>query len=184
MQLATPTLNAYGLGRSRRTGLRQEAVGKRNLGILQTLKEMQAVTPGACMMQATIRYDMERAPLTTNAAQLAEIGVGCMHDRSIDEVRDIINRLPQDRVRPSLVNLIEGLADLGVFLLHTDHLTDRELLSVLVIDVIRQEVRDLPPSPGVHEFIDIAECTGAAGRHGVTKCVRDTYLPQPEKVLS
>jgi hypothetical protein len=184
MQLATDSLNAYGLGRARRTGLRQKAVGERNAGILRTLAQMQQMQQQPDMMQAVLIWDSTMAPLTTNAAQLAEIGVECLHGRTIEEVREIVTLLPQDNVRPALVTLIEGLADLGVFLLHTDHLTDRELLAVILTDVIRQEVRDLPPSPGVHEFIDIANCTGKAGKHGVTKCVRDCYLPQPSKVLA
>ena len=74
--------------------------------------------------------------------------------------------------------MIETLADLGVFLLHTDHLDDRSLYALLESRVLRDPVRDLPPSQGVAEFIDLG-ARAQAGSAPVTD--RDRFLPRPEQ---
>lgn len=91
-------------------------------------------------------HDFERAPMTTNRAQLAEIGIEFPPH---DEVE------PSDaEVRRQLWRLIYGLERLHVYLLSTDHLDDRQLLARLTTGVLLDEVRDLPPSDDVSEFID------------------------------
>ena len=52
--------------------------------------------------------------------------------------------------------VIEGLAVLQVFLLHTDHLDDRECYRRLRLDVLHDRVRDVPPATGSREWIDLA----------------------------
>lgn len=54
-----------------------------------------------------------------------------------------------------LWEVLEGLADLGRVLLHTDHLSDRELYEVLWHDILRDPVPD--PEPGIvgRQVVDI-----------------------------
>ena len=91
-------------------------------------------------------HDFERASITTNRAQLEEIGVRVPAPGELD--------LPDDEVRRVLWSIIYGLERLHVYLLSTDHLDDRRLLARLVNGVLQDEIRDLPPSESVSEFID------------------------------
>lgn len=91
-------------------------------------------------------YDLERAPITTNLEQLAEIGMSIPDERVLEE-----------EMIPELVKeVVDGLASIDVFLLHTDHLDDRELLRTLRDRVLREPVRDIPPGVGSREWIDLA----------------------------
>ncbi|MFM7134903.1 MAG: hypothetical protein ACKO0W_11360 [Planctomycetota bacterium] len=98
-------------------------------------------------------HDFERATMTTNRAQLEEIGVRVPAPGAIG--------LPDDEIRRVLWSIIYGLERLHVYLLSTDHLDDRRLLERLVNGVLQDEIRDLPPSDGVSEFIDF----GLDGEH-------------------
>lgn len=96
-------------------------------------------------MYWTLLYDFEHAPLTTNLEQLAEAGV----------VLPAADDLTDDEVQEWMWELIEGLGELGIYLLHTDHLSDRALYRHMTESVLAEPVRDLPPDAGVHEFIDL-----------------------------
>lgn len=96
-------------------------------------------------MYWTLLYDFEHAPMTTNLGQLEEAGI----------VLPPAKGLTEDEVQEWLWEAIDGLGDLGIFLLHTDHLDDRGLYSRLVDHILVEPVRDLPPDAGVHEFIDL-----------------------------
>lgn len=114
----------------------------------------------------TMVYDFELAPLTTNLAQLRELGVEVPPADSLDE----------GEVSVRLWAVIEGLAKLNVYLISTDHLSDRELYHRLESRVLREEVREVPPEPGVREYIDLG--------HGESPAVdppsrRDARLPRP-----
>jgi len=108
----------------------------------------EARDTGGCTdrMYWTIVHDFERAEWTTNLQQLEEIGI---HPPAPGEVGDTELSLV-------LWELIDALADLGISLLHTDHLTDRELYERLMLHVLREPVRDLPPDASVHEYIDLS----------------------------
>ncbi|MBM4101764.1 MAG: hypothetical protein FJ256_05825 [Phycisphaerae bacterium] len=103
---------------------------------------------GGCTdrMYWTIVHDFERADWTTNLQQLEEIGVcppppGDVGHQELSLV---------------LWELIDALAGLGIYLIHTDHLSDRELYERLMLHVLREQVRDLPPDASVHEYIDLS----------------------------
>lgn len=90
-------------------------------------------------------HDLEQAPVTTNLAQLAEIGVetpdpGTLHDAEIREVLD---------------QVLRGLEMLEVYLLRTDHLDDRGLYELLRQRILREDVRDVPAGCGSREWIDV-----------------------------
>ena len=103
---------------------------------------------GGCTdrMYWTIVHDFERAEWTTNLQQLEEIGV---YPPTSGDVGDMELSLV-------LCELIDALAGLGIYLIHTDHLTDRELYERLTLHVLCERVRDLPPDASVHEYIDLS----------------------------
>ena len=106
----------------------------------------------------TMVYDFERAPWTTNRRQLAEWGLEVVP----------IDGLSSEEVPRRLREIIEGLARLHIYLLHTDHLDDVELYRRLSEEILDEEVRDIPVCPGVREYIDLVG-GGPYGDH-------DTYL--------
>lgn len=114
----------------------------------------------------TMVYDFELAPLTTNLAQLRELGIEVPPASSLDEAA----------LSARLWEVIEGLARLNVFLVATDHLTDRELYDRLESRVLREEVREVPPEPGVREYIDLGASEGGLEK---TSSGRDARLPRP-----
>jgi hypothetical protein len=110
---------------------------------------------------ASLIYDFEYAPLTTNAAMLRMIGVDPSTTATPVE--------EGNRVR----SIIDGLAVWGVYLCGTNHLTDPELLKALA-RVLSDEVRLVPPD-GRSEFIDLAN------HDAVAVCDRDSGLPRPRR---
>lgn len=103
---------------------------------------------GGCTdrMYWTLVHDFERADWTTNLQQLAEIGVVPPPPSDVGDTE----------LSLVLWDLIDALAGLGVYLIHTDHLTDRELYEQLMLHVLCEQVRDLPPDASVHEYIDLS----------------------------
>jgi hypothetical protein len=156
------------LGRARRVGLRAGAAAERERAI-DALVE-RAAMQGACTDRLfwTIHYDLELAPMTTNLQQLREVGVSMPPETDLPD-GSLLHR--------HLWEVIETLADLGIYLLRTDHLDDRELYRLLEGRILREPVRDLPPSQEVSEFIDIGVW---AGSEAPRVADRDRLLPRPE----
>ena len=154
--------------RHRKRGLRAEAAAERERAIEALVKNAKATGQPTDHLYWTLQYDFELAPMTTNLQQLKEVGVSMPREEGLCD-RD---------VQQNLWEVIETLADLGVYLLHTDHLSDRELYRMLEQEVLRDKVRDLPPSQGVIEFVDLG-----IRAEGVTQAVvqRDRFLPKPEQ---
>ena len=107
----------------------------------------------------TLVFDLEMAAMTTNQAQLLEIGI--------------------DPRTATLWEMINGLADLGIYLLHTNHLSDEQLFNKLCADIITEKVRDLPPSRGVNEFVDLKGGAESTNDETDNLCNRNDYLPTP-----
>ena len=91
-------------------------------------------------------HDLEFAPLTTNLAQLREIGVELPDPLVLDDAD----------MAKTLEAVIRGLAVIDVYLLHTGHLDDRELYTLLRYRILRERVRDVPAGCGSREWIDVA----------------------------
>jgi hypothetical protein len=56
----------------------------------------------------------------------------------------------------TLDTVIRGLAMIDVYLLHTGHLDDRELYTLLRDRILQESVRDVPAGCGSREWIDVA----------------------------
>jgi hypothetical protein len=129
---------------------------------------------------AAITWDSECAPMTTNLDQLREIGI---YPPEVDALSD-------DDLPSKLRLVVGGLADLGVFLTGTNHLSDRRLLTVLCNKILPEQVRDLAPSPEYSEFIDLSavppsDRRGRRPRTGAYRAVsdREATLPRPQREL-
>jgi len=90
-------------------------------------------------------YDFEMAPMSTNRKQLMELGMEVPPSASLTD----------EALTTKLHEVIGMLGQLNIFLLHTDHLSDRELYERLERDILDEEVRDLPPDGAAREFIDL-----------------------------
>ena len=161
--------------RARKRGLRADVSQQREKAIDQLVAD--AAERGDCVDRFywMLVYDLEMAPMTSNLKQLTDLGLAVPPPAEMDE-RELHEKLWE---------VVESLGDLGVFLLHTDGLSDRELYSRLFHEILTEPVRDLPPTEGVSEFIDLLggaaqACANAEGVEVVVKVDRDRFLPKPE----
>jgi hypothetical protein len=81
----------------------------------------------------------ENGPFTTNFDQLIKTGVELPAPETLDDAQ----------VHQTLWNVIEALADLRVFIEHTDHLSDRDLYMHFWHHTLREEVPDVDVNDGV-----------------------------------
>jgi hypothetical protein len=87
----------------------------------------------------------EQAPLTTHFQQLEEAGVELPAPDALDE----------RRLTAKLWEVLEALARLHIFLSQTDHLSDRELYTLLWRELLREPVKDLPLDESSAWHIDL-----------------------------
>ena len=80
----------------------------------------------------------ESAPLTTHYEQLTRAGVELPAPDTLDD----------EAVSAKVWEVLKALADLNAFVTQTNHLSDRELYSVLWNDVLRQEFPDVEDDSG------------------------------------
>lgn len=90
-------------------------------------------------------YRFEHAPMTTEYRLLVEAGVDLPEPDELDD----------DALTAKLWEVIERLASWRVYLSCTDHLSDRELYTALVTDVLHKGRPDVDPSPGETFEIDM-----------------------------
>lgn len=119
---------------------------------------------------ATLHYDFNDAPLTTNYDMLQSAGV------LIVPPKDIIETCGSFTFH--LNHLIHSLAALNVFLVNTNHLTDEQLYAKLWEGPLKDEVRFLPPSEGVAEYIDMIASAGSMWDNAPSVSKRDATLPK------
>lgn len=63
--------------------------------------------------------------------------------------------LDDDRLTAKLWEVIEQMSSLGAYLMHTDHLSDRELYTYLYSDGLQEEATLFPENPGYAYMIDL-----------------------------
>lgn len=140
-----PTMDASRVGEA--IARRGEARERRIEEIFAT---MRARDPKADRLAAILTYDFEHAPYTTNAEQLVTIGVEVPQPGAMPDTDPEVHR--------RLWTVVYGLTRFGIFLVNTDHLTDRRLLEVLSTRILRDPVRDSGCSSEMSEFIDLSLC--------------------------
>ena len=89
--------------------------------------------------------DFENAPRATRFAQLHRAGVALPPPGSLTDAG----------LNGKLWEVINKLAELRVFLYHTDHLSDRELYDLLWDDLLREDTVIMPPDPDSACHLDI-----------------------------
>jgi hypothetical protein len=104
--------------------------------------------PNEPRFMAAMKHDMEQAKMTTNRDQLLELCI-------LVPIPSEISRRSDKWCHNRLWNIIYGLARMGIFLTHSEHLDDRTLLNHLVTRVLLDEIPDLPPNPDMSEFLDL-----------------------------
>jgi hypothetical protein len=94
--------------------------------------------------------DYEKAPWTTNFKQLEEAGIELPAPETLND----------EQLAKKLWEVIHALALLRVFLEETDHLSDRELYTELWSDMLREEVKAMPPDPdGAYHLSPLGGCS-------------------------
>jgi hypothetical protein len=89
--------------------------------------------------------EYESAPSTNNFQQLTEVGLELPEP---DAMQD-------EELTSKLWEVIGALGRMQVFISQTDHLSDRELYTLLWRDVLREEVPMLPDVPGSAWHVDL-----------------------------
>jgi hypothetical protein len=89
--------------------------------------------------------EFEKAPRGTRFAQLHQAGVALPPPDSLIEAE----------LNEKLWEVIHKLAELRVFLYHTDHLSDRELYALLWDDLLREETVIMPPDSDCACHLDV-----------------------------
>ena len=98
---------------------------------------------------AAIAHDMELDLSTTNRQQLMEIGIELPPIGGAPSSSDEVHQL--------LWRVIYGLARLGIFLVDTEHLDDRALVTLLLDRILNDSVPDIPPNDDMTEFIGLCD---------------------------
>ena len=108
------------------------ATGNQNERIEELKRQASDASNGA-----TLGWGSEE-PTTTDFQQLTDLGF---------ELKDP-GQVPNEELTSRLWDLIGGLAQIRVFLMNTDHLSDRDLYTKLWCELMREEVPLLPDDPG------------------------------------
>jgi hypothetical protein len=118
-------------------------VKRREAGVDRLVAEALASGKESSRLYHTILYDMEHAPHTTNKKQLALLGIKLPPS----------NKVSEEALPALLLEIANGLAQWGVFLIGDEHLSDRALYQRL-LRASKEEVAEVPPSVGCSEFLD------------------------------
>lgn len=97
------------------------------------------------MMNYVLEWDLNRAPFTTNRRQLAEIGI---------EAPTSLDSMESTEIEQSFQSVVSGLARLNIFCVQKKDSSIQESFEIL-LKALEERVRDLPPSEGVTEYLEI-----------------------------
>lgn len=144
---------------------------KHTLSCFKSFKESRALkieelakNEDICETSATLKYDFEVAPLTSNREMLYFCGLDFPSDDNADDADFTDTHLP---------HVINSLGAIGVFIFNTNHLTDAQLYRRLM-QVLDEEIHFIPPFAGAAEYVDMA----AKDTNKTPVCHRDETLPQ------
>lgn len=112
-------------------------------------------------------FDIEMAPKWSDRQRLEAIGINMPDncDQSMDD----------DQVAETVATVIAGLAMWHIFILDTDHISDRELLCRLIRSSAKAETPCVPPMFRCASFISLK--TVSDGPEPVGVVMRDRFLP-------
>jgi hypothetical protein len=123
---------------------------KRNAAIAEIPAGLSAMDH----VKALLKVDFNGAT-STNAQQLWDLGVFIPTVEAIDEVNEDDTPVCSDSViYIQLWAVIYGLATLGIYLVNTNHLTNRQLLRRLITGPLADEIPDIVPNNDCMEFLD------------------------------
>ena len=128
--------------------------------------EVKHDDPTVTWIIASVEYDCNFAPFMTQGDVLERL--------------ELYIGLTASNESPSFVSkrlevLVNALSRINCFIVNTDGLTDFLLLNRLETGILKEEIRFIPPTSGVHEFIDM-QC----GRDSISPVAdRDSTLPRP-----
>lgn len=115
---------------------------KHTLSCFKSFKESRALkieelakNEDICETSATLKYDFEVAPLTSNREMLYFCGLDFPSDDNADDADFTDTHLP---------HVINSLGAIGVFIFNTNHLTDAQLYRRLM-QVLDEEIHFIPP---------------------------------------
>lgn len=89
--------------------------------------------------------EYETAPATNHLQQLTDAGLEVPEPTAIDD----------EKLSAKLWEVIGALARMRVFICQTDHLSDRELYTVLWREVLRDEIPMMPDHPNAAWHVDL-----------------------------
>jgi len=116
-----------------------------------------------------IKWDTEFAPLQSQLDQLKMLGYVPLNPIFVKE----------HNVDVSLNELLGNLACVGVFIAESDHLSDVQLYTYLVDDVLDQKVRLIPFGSGVHEVLYLHKMTQKEYKKSLKVSNRSKTVPSP-----
>jgi hypothetical protein len=120
--------------------------------------------------QNVLEYEEGMYPLRPIRELLAEDGMHPLPPNSV----------PDHELESHLERLIEALAQRGLLLCQTDHLSDRELYALLVDQVLEEETESYPINSGWFTHLELARCGNPDGDDGTHVFLR-YYADETER---
>lgn len=125
---------------------------KRIAKLREELEKLGGSTTSFDTMPADIEEEFLRHVLEYESAQ--PISLFTMLENSGVEI-PLLSELNEDSLWSKLKEVVEAMASLGAYLLHTNHLSDRQLYEYLYNEGLREEAVLFPENPSYAYMIDL-----------------------------
>jgi hypothetical protein len=130
--------------------IHEDALARRNQRHLERKQKIKDLVSSASpdnrdVFFWTMQYDLEHAPLVTARTLILEQGIIPVPLQEL---------FTEDAVHDELWTVIEAMSKCGLFLLNTNHMTDRDLYARLYYKILDEQCRAIPPESEAAEFID------------------------------
>ena len=125
---------------------------KRIARLREELEKLGGSTTSFEAMPADMEEEFLRHVLEYETAQ--PISLFTMLENCGTEI-PALDDLSDDALWPRLKEIVETMASLGAYLLHTNHLTDRQLYEYLYMEGLREEAVLFPENPSYAYMIDL-----------------------------